>query len=362
MSQTERTLLEQMRITEFEIANRKILLAITDSDARILRKCRPYIESEIDALVARFYELQTAIPEIALLIGDADTLGRLKAAQRQYILDLFSGVYDMEYVNNRLRIGLVHKRIGVEPKLYLSAVGTLKTLLNEQLDKSFTQETDLKRALEALERLFLFDVTLIFETYIRSLVAEIESSKERSERYAVILEEKVKERTAQLEELSRVDALTGLLNVRDLFTSLTKTLRGSKRHGLPVSVVYLDIDNFKTINDTLGHQRGDDVLRAVGTAILRVSRAEDSCFRYGGDEMCIILPDCTKEQAREIYGARLEAALNQEMESQGLSPVEVSFGVIQAGPEEYPEAEELVRAADREMYLDKQSKREPVAN
>jgi hypothetical protein len=93
---------------------------------RPARQLPSKIEPHIDALVDKFYTLQTGITEIALLIGDADTLTRLRAAQRRYILDLFSGLYDLEYVNNRLRIGLVHKRIGVEPKLYLAAINTLK--------------------------------------------------------------------------------------------------------------------------------------------------------------------------------------------------------------------------------------------
>ena len=66
------------------------------------------------------------ITDIALHAGDADVLTRLRATQRRYILDLFSGQLDLAYVNHRLRIGLVHKQLGVEPKLYLSAVKTLK--------------------------------------------------------------------------------------------------------------------------------------------------------------------------------------------------------------------------------------------
>ena len=121
MKKTEQTLLEQMRITEFDIEARKALISFKEEDFEQLKSLRSLIESKIDNLVSEFYKRQTEIPEIALLIGDADTLARLISAQRNYVLDLFSGIYDLEYVNNRLRIGLVHKRIGVEPKLYLSA-------------------------------------------------------------------------------------------------------------------------------------------------------------------------------------------------------------------------------------------------
>ena len=117
-----------------------------------------------------FYLRQTEIDEISLLIGDADTLTRLRNAQRKYIVDLFAGNYDSECVNNRLRIGMVHKRIGVEPKLYLSAVRSLKDLIAEVLRDNITQEATLTETLKALDNLFYFDTTLVFDTYIGSLV------------------------------------------------------------------------------------------------------------------------------------------------------------------------------------------------
>ncbi|MDP3265431.1 MAG: diguanylate cyclase [Sulfuricurvum sp.] len=348
MKQTDQTLLEQMRISEFDISNRKMLLSLTQKDCELLKGCKNSIETKIDTLVEVFYELQTSIPEIALLIGDADTLARLQSAQRHYVLDLFSGLYDLEYVNNRLRIGLVHKRIGVEPKLYLSAMNTLKGLLVNTLRESIADITTAAETLAALDKLFSFDVTLVFETYIRSLVSEIESSKEKSEQYASALEEKVRERTAQLEELSRVDQLTGLLNVRGLNETLTRVLRAAQRRSEPVCIVYIDINDFKIVNDTHGHQTGDEILRIVGASIKKVSRAEDSCFRYGGDEFCLILPNCTEVEAREIYTNRLRTTINKQNEN-----VTISVGVLQAGPDEYPETETFIHQADQNMYIDK---------
>ncbi len=348
MKQTDQTLLEQMRITDFDIDNRKSLLALSDNDFKRLKAYRPIIEERVDALVDKFYTMQTNVAEIALLIGDADTLDRLKTAQRRYVLDLFSGLYDLEYVNNRLRIGLVHKRIGVEPKLYLSAINTLKSLLLEIIFETLTEKADRQAMLAALDKLLLFDITLVFETYIRSLVSEIEISKEKSERYACALEEKVRERTRQLEELTRTDSLTGLLNVRNLNETLTRTLRIAQRRSEAVSIVYIDINDFKTINDSQGHQRGDDILRNVGEAIKQVSRAEDCCFRYGGDEFCLILPNCQEEQARELYINRLNAEISRRLKN-----VTMSIGIVQTGPDQYGEPETLVQQADQKMYVAK---------
>ena len=139
MKRTDLTLLEQMRISEIDITRRKELIGFTDQDIKNLINTKALIEEKIDDIVDEFYGIQTAIDEISLLIGDADTLERLQAAQKQYVLDLFNGFYDMEYVNNRLRIGMVHKRIGVEPRLYLSAVVTLKYLIIKVIEDNITE-------------------------------------------------------------------------------------------------------------------------------------------------------------------------------------------------------------------------------
>jgi diguanylate cyclase len=348
MKQTEQTLLEQMQITEFEVDYRKALLFFTQADVKSLLSCKPVIEKTVDTLVAEFYQSQTGVTEIALLIGDAGTLDRLQVAQRRYVLDLFSGQYDLEYVNNRLRIGLVHKRIGVEPKLYLSAIHTLTQLLHDTISRAFQDEVERQAILAALDKLLLFDVTLVFETYIRSLVSEIETAKNKSELYARILEEKVKERTHQLEELSRTDPLTGLLNVRHLDEIVAKALRSAQRRAEPVSLVYIDVNDFKKINDTQGHQRGDEILRAVASAMKSISRIEDSCFRYGGDEFCVILSNCSAEEAQERFVARLN-----EKFKDGADNISLSSGIAQTGPNEFIDASMLIRQADERMYAAK---------
>ena len=167
MKKTDQSLLEQMRITDFEISSRKALFSILDTDEIALKGVKPYIEARISALVDQFYDMQTAVPEIALLIGDSETLGRLCSAQIRYVMDLFSGYYDMEYVNNRLRIGLVHKRIGVEPKLYLTAVQTLMKLLFQLIQEIIPDADEKLRVTEALQKLIMFDISLVFDTYIR---------------------------------------------------------------------------------------------------------------------------------------------------------------------------------------------------
>lgn len=348
MKQTDQSLLEQMRITDFEVEHRKTLFSFSDADCQVILSCKPIIEQHIDAVVEEFYKMQTSLPEIALLIGDADTLARLRNAQRRYILDLFSGVYDLEYVNNRLRIGLVHKRIGVEPKLYLSAILTLKELLHRTITISAHEDMNLSAITSALDKLLLFDVTLVFETYIRSLVSEIETAKDKSEQYARNMEEKVKERTQQLEEMSRTDALTGLLNVRHLNDIVTTALRSAQRRTESVTAVYIDINDFKQLNDTQGHQYGDEILRTVGKAIKDSARVEDTCIRYGGDEFLVLLTNCHEEQANTLFVERLIKQIEEK-----LNDVTISIGAAETGPNDYVDPSTLIRMADEKMYAAK---------
>jgi diguanylate cyclase (GGDEF)-like protein len=355
MKNTDKTLIEQMKITDFEISGRKEMFSLTVDDAKNLKRAKPYIEAELGRLVDDFYELQTAVPDIALLIGDSDTLNRLRNAQRRYILDLFTGYYDIEYVNDRLRIGLVHKRIGVEPKLYLAAIYGLKQLIIALIKKSVPEQEEHDIIVRALEKLIMFDISLVFDTYIRSLVSEIEMSKGKIEQYANALEDKVRDRTEQLEIMSRTDALTGLLNRQHFDESLTQSLRAAQRRNEPITLAYIDINDFKIINDTQGHSRGDEVLQDVAKAIKTVSRSEDLCFRYGGDEFCVVMPNCDMHDAREAW----EKRILQIIALQENNP-KLSIGYAQTGPNDYDSVQQLIHQADSEMYAAKRRTKEEL--
>ena len=349
MRQTEQTLLEQMQITEFEIDSRKQLVDLTDAEVELLKDYRATIEPDLDLIVEAFYNQQTQIPEVSLLIGDADTLGRLSNAMYHYVVDLFSGVYDEDYVNSRLRIGLIHKRIGVDTKLYLASIYQLKLLLCDHIRSSTDDQTMRDKRITALERLLIFDTSLVFETYIRGLISEIEISRQKSEQYARSLEETVRARTAELEHTARTDSLTGLLSVRYLHETLTRAIRSAERRKEPIALIYFDVNKFKAINDLQGHQRGDEVLRHIGDVLRSISRHEDCCFRYGGDEFCVVLPNCTQQQARDYFIARINETLER------IEPdVSLSFGVVGAGIDEYPTPDQLIACADQAMYQHKQ--------
>ena len=145
---------------------------------------------------------------------------------------------------------------------------------------------------------------------------------------------------------SRSDTLTGLPNRRAFEERLPVELSRFSRSGRPLSLVLLDLDGFKGVNDRLGHPAGDEVLREVAE-ILRDSRMSDDCFRTGGDEFAILMPGTTAEEAG-IAARRLAEAVRGAGVAEG--EIGISFGIATS---EDLDGEALVATADRELLAAK---------
>ncbi|MGF1760099.1 GGDEF domain-containing protein [Photobacterium sagamiensis] len=167
---------------------------------------------------------------------------------------------------------------------------------------------------------------------------------------AHVYESKRETVVGRLQKMATKDPLTGLLNVLTLTETLTYVLCSAKRRSEPVTVVYIDINDFKAINDTLGHQRGNEILLVVAKAIKSVTRLEDYSFRYGGDEFCIIFANCTKDQAKSIYGRRITDKLHKNEKDLSLS-----IGYAQTGSNDYVSPDVLIQQADQSMYAAKRA-------
>ena len=348
MQMTRQTLAGQLKITDREITERKMLFGITEQCIETLSDCRQYIYPKIDEIVQKFYERQTSIPEVELLIGDAETLMRLSQAMRGYLLELFEGYYDADYVNKRLRIGKVHKNIGVSPKLYISAIAQLQATLAPYIaaiPEDPSKNLDQKKRLEAVQNIFLFDIHLVFDTYIASMLNEVHISKQQVENYASSLESEVAKRTEELEQMSRQDTLTGLANHHAFHEHLRRCLAEAQRNARAISLIYFDIDRFKEINDSKGHKHGDKILGMVGKLTLSQIRTNDIACRYGGDEFCIILPATTIDEA-QIFARRMISHAPQFIDS----GVRFSIGIAQTGPKEFFDLDSFVGEADKAMY------------
>ena len=147
------------------------------------------------------------------------------------------------------------------------------------------------------------------------------------------------------------DALTGLLNRRSFDDLLAQACSRSQRYGWPFALALLDLDKFKVINDRYGHDGGDRVLRAIGTALRRTLRSGDIAARVGGDEFAIILANSHLESVEAIV-ARLRAALGGVLQSD-----ETGFSVgVALAPDEAVDVDELYRLADERLYEAKRAR------
>jgi diguanylate cyclase (GGDEF)-like protein len=144
---------------------------------------------------------------------------------------------------------------------------------------------------------------------------------------------------SQLERAACFDALTGVLNRRSFQSDMARELGRVARHGGRFSVVMIDLDGLKQINDTLGHNTGDARLQVLGTALRGYTRREDTAYRLGGDEFAVLLPGASPEQASRVMHRVANAA----------GPARFSWGVA-ACPSDGTTAEDLVAAADARLY------------
>ncbi|HXW06233.1 MAG TPA: HD domain-containing phosphohydrolase [Vicinamibacterales bacterium] len=150
------------------------------------------------------------------------------------------------------------------------------------------------------------------------------------------------------------DPLTGLANPRALQFQVSRELSRARRSGAEFSVILLDLDDFKTINDEHGHLAGDRALQEVARVLQRTSRPHDTCIRYGGDEFVVLLPSCGRAEAEDRC-VRLQQAVDAIQFTVGdgrVVPIGVSAGAS-AFPQDGETYERLLARADRRMYRDK---------
>jgi diguanylate cyclase (GGDEF)-like protein len=151
----------------------------------------------------------------------------------------------------------------------------------------------------------------------------------------------------QEKRLSRLDPLTGVWNSRAFIEIVEQELARCRRYNRPVSLVFMDVDDFKRVNDSLGHGAGDLVLKSISAAMRDCLREVDSLARLGGDEFAALLPETGAEEA----DAAVRKILRQAADSAAASGVRVTLSAgVTTCATRYPEADELIGRADALMY------------
>jgi diguanylate cyclase (GGDEF)-like protein len=178
----------------------------------------------------------------------------------------------------------------------------------------------------------------------------------------VQLEETVTARTAELQQLLMCDALTGLPNRRALMQTLPDVIARAARLGRPCAVMFLDMDGFKAINDTHGHEEGDELLRQFGARIQDSIRETDLAVRLAGDEFVVILDVVNgREQAEHKASFLLAQLARPFMLGSGNVQVGASIGLALQWPHQAQDPTHLLTRADQAMYEAKRKGKNRVA-
>jgi diguanylate cyclase (GGDEF)-like protein/PAS domain S-box-containing protein len=182
----------------------------------------------------------------------------------------------------------------------------------------------------------------------------------------VMMEEALKVNEGKLQaalesekNLSRVDFLTGIPNRRMFYQALTLEGKRSRRYGRPITLIYIDVDNFKYLNDQFGHATGDELLKTIGTTLETTVRSTDMAARLGGDEFAVLLPE-TDEPSAGVIVAKLRQNLQTAIGPKGW-PVTFSFGVV-TFPIALDSTEEMIKRADEFMYEAKRGGKSAVVS
>jgi len=170
----------------------------------------------------------------------------------------------------------------------------------------------------------------------------------RRERRATRLNDRLKGVNDKLKQLAMTDHLTGLMNRREAFRRLTQAWALSERYGHPLAVAMLDIDDFKPVNDALGHAAGDALLKSVAAALQNGTRTTDGVCRYGGDEFLVFFPHQNAETAAQAADRLRKAVATVRRPTDG-RPVTISTGIAQR-EDGMLNFHELLDRADRALY------------
>ncbi len=164
----------------------------------------------------------------------------------------------------------------------------------------------------------------------------------------------------RLHHVATTDELTGLLNRRAAIARLQELWSLAARHNRPLAVILLDIDRFKHINDSHGHDAGDAVLRRVAATLRRSTRFGESVCRVGGDEFLVLCPDATADMAAAVAGRLRKSVAAQRIRHAGVDlSVTISLGVAERGPASAT-ADDLLKAADEALYAAKRAGRDGI--
>jgi diguanylate cyclase (GGDEF)-like protein len=165
----------------------------------------------------------------------------------------------------------------------------------------------------------------------------------------------------RLKFLANRDPLTGLLNRRVMEAVLTREFARAIRYKNSLAVAFIDIDDFKGVNDTYGHDLGDDLLNHVAEQLMKISRETDVVARFAGDEFVVILPQTSAKNAKQLMSRLMEYFSKYPLRTDTITiHVSISFGVASTEDKSIRTPLQLIKNADQNLYLTKKQKKKAI--
>ncbi|MFO0667679.1 MAG: diguanylate cyclase [Polyangiaceae bacterium] len=303
------------------------LFGIDAEDETPLREVRACLEPAAVGIVNEFYEHLENIDEARPFFAGEERLMRLRQTQTEHLLSLGDfrkgdPASVLRYFERRRRVGLTHFRVGLPQELYLGAYSVLGDLALRTVAKVCRPE-----CVSALHKVLLLDAHLAIEAYSR-------------------------ESGHALREAATYDELCKTLTRRATLDRLKSEFSRAKRFSHEFSLVFIDIDHFKRVNDTYGHLAGDSVLRAVSETLLASVRPCDIVGRYAGDEFIIGIVEAGAARALAI-AHRIREAIERLVLPGIDTSVSVSMGIAELAPLTDLTLETLIARSDSAMYAAK---------
>jgi two-component system cell cycle response regulator len=334
---------ERFGFDEANIKQRLAMMDLRDSDRSLAgRLQQAVITPNFTAIINEFFNTMCDWPEAQKILTDAETTKRVKQTITTFLLSLGSGFNSASYFEHRLHVGLAHEAVGLSLSLYLCAYRALTQAIINNFPESVCADQQLQSQLvEFLYKISTLDMSLAIETYHNSQVQNLE------------------QREAQLKVKASTDSLTGMINRDHIFNELELVLKRGKQQNIPVCVVMADIDFFKRVNDTYGHQAGDAVLINVAQRIKSSLRDFDMVGRYGGEEFMLILQNTDMTVATKVAERiRLRIADHPINLPNVILESTISMGVAEMLPDD--NVETLIERADQALYQSKHNGRNRV--
>ena len=333
-----------------KINQRLASLRLSKADHK-LAQClnREVIAPHVNEIVEHFYDALLFHSENQKWLRNDEIVKHVKQTQQKYLLSLGIDFDSEAYFENRLHIGIIHAVIDLPLGIYQSAYSNLIqyiiALFPESIRKNYSDNLALTNFVIKITSL---DISLAIETYHHSFMADLEDEVETAH-----------SRESKLKNLAETDSLTGLYNRKYIFSHLNKAIGNAHQYSADLCLLMLDIDHFKKVNDTYGHQAGDEVLKQVAVTITKTMRDRDIVGRYGGEEFILGLINITSEHAKRI-AERIRNTIADTPISINEQVIQITVSIGLACLDMEDDLKGLIKRADMALYSAKESGRNCV--